>query len=66
MSQPLTSIKKHFRKLQDPRVQQTIRETLLNRKDQLLRAAFYETARNQAKVENYFAASIVAGKAAAK
>lgn len=48
------------RELNDPRVQQAIRETLLNRKDQLLRAAYYETARNDAKVVNYFAMSIVA------
>jgi peptidyl-prolyl cis-trans isomerase SurA len=30
------------RELNDPRVQQTIRETLLNRKDQLLKAAYFE------------------------
>ena len=46
------------RELGDPRVLQNIRETLLNRKDQLLRAAYYEVARNEAKVENYFAQSI--------
>jgi peptidyl-prolyl cis-trans isomerase SurA len=49
--------------LNDPSVQQTIRETLINRKDQLLRAAFYEVARNEATVINYFAASIGAGQA---
>jgi peptidyl-prolyl cis-trans isomerase SurA len=47
------------RELQDPRVQQTIRETLIYRKDQLLRNAYVEVARNQAKVENYFAESII-------
>ena len=55
------------RELNDPRVQQNIRETLLNRKDQLLKAAYYEVARNGAKVENYLARSIVenaGGKAA--
>src|SRR5581483_7989980 len=46
------------RELNDPRVQQSIRETLLNRKDQLLRAAYYEVARNSSKVENYLAQSI--------
>lgn len=46
------------RDLSDPRVQQTIRETLRNRKDQLLRAAYYEVQRNSAKVENYLAKSI--------
>ncbi len=52
------------REFSDPRVQQTIRETLLNRKDQLLKAAYYETARNEAKVANYLAQTIVsdAGK----
>jgi len=50
------------RELTDPRVQQTIRETLINRKDQMLRAAYYEVARNEAKVVNYLARSIVAGK----
>ena len=52
------------RELNDPRVQQSIRETLLNRKDSLLRAAFYEVARNNAKVENYLARTVVdnAGK----
>jgi peptidyl-prolyl cis-trans isomerase SurA len=50
------------RALSDPNVQQTIRETLLNRKDQLLRAAYYEVARNEAKVVNYFAMSIMGAK----
>jgi peptidyl-prolyl cis-trans isomerase SurA len=49
------------RELNDPRVQQSIREQLRNREDQLLKAAYYEVARNEAKVENYFAARIVAG-----
>jgi peptidyl-prolyl cis-trans isomerase SurA len=47
------------RELQDPRVQQTIRETIMNRKDQLLKAAYYEVARGEAHVVNYYAASIV-------
>jgi peptidyl-prolyl cis-trans isomerase SurA len=46
------------RDLNDPRVQQTIRETLTNRKEQLLRAAYYENARNEARVVNYYAQSI--------
>jgi peptidyl-prolyl cis-trans isomerase SurA len=50
------------RELSDPRVQQNIRETLMNRKDQLLRAAYYEVARNDVKVVNYFAASIAQSK----
>jgi len=47
------------RELSDPKVQQTIRETLINRKDQLLKAAYYEMARNEAKVVNYFVNGIV-------
>jgi peptidyl-prolyl cis-trans isomerase SurA len=43
------------RELTDPRVQQTIRETLLNRKDQLLRGAYLEAVRNEAQVENQLA-----------
>jgi peptidyl-prolyl cis-trans isomerase SurA len=47
------------RDFSDPRVQQTLRETLTNRKDQLLKAAYLEVARNQAKVENYLAQQVV-------
>jgi peptidyl-prolyl cis-trans isomerase SurA len=52
------------RELNDPRVQQSIRETLMNRKDNLLKAAYYETARDNAKIQNYLAQSITdsAGK----
>ena len=49
------------RELNDPRVQQNIREQLLNRKDQLLKAAYYEMARNSAEVVNYYGASIAPG-----
>jgi peptidyl-prolyl cis-trans isomerase SurA len=48
------------RELNDPRVQQTIRETLINRKDQLLKAVYYEIARNEAEVINYYAQSLFA------
>ena len=52
------------RDLNDPRVQQEIHETLLNRKDQLLKAAYYEVQRNASKIVNYLAQSVVdnAGK----
>ena len=43
----------------DPRVQQTIRETIRSRKDQLLRAAYLEIARNEAEIENYLAREVV-------
>jgi len=47
------------REFSDPRVQQMIRENLHNRKDQLLKAAYYEVARNEAKVVNYLAQDVV-------
>jgi peptidyl-prolyl cis-trans isomerase SurA len=50
------------RDLNDPRVQQTIREGLLSRKDQLLRNAYYEVARNEAGVVNYLARKILETK----
>jgi peptidyl-prolyl cis-trans isomerase SurA len=50
------------RELSDPLVQQRIREQLQNRKDQLLKAAYYEVARNSAQLANYLASSIVVGK----
>jgi peptidyl-prolyl cis-trans isomerase SurA len=50
------------RDLSDPKVQQTIRETLINRKDQLLKAAYYEVARNEAKVENFLANRIISDR----
>lgn len=46
------------RELSDPTVQQNIREQLINSKDQLYKAAYYEVARNEAKVQNFLAASI--------
>jgi peptidyl-prolyl cis-trans isomerase SurA len=50
------------RDLNDPRVQQTIREGLLSRKDQLLRNAYYEVARNEARIVNYFAQRVLENK----
>ena len=50
------------RELNDPRVQETIRMQLFNKKDQLLRAAFYENARAEAKIVNYYAQSILASR----
>jgi peptidyl-prolyl cis-trans isomerase SurA len=47
------------RELNDPRVQQTIRETLHERHSQLLRNAYLETLHNDAKVHNYFADQIL-------
>ena len=52
------------RQLSDPQVQQSIRQTLQNREEQLLRAAYLEIARDQAHVVNYLAKQVVesAGK----
>ncbi len=47
------------RDLNDPRVQQDIRQTLLSRKDQLMRQAYYEVARNEAKVLNLYAQKVL-------
>jgi peptidyl-prolyl cis-trans isomerase SurA len=47
------------RELQDPRVQQAIREQLRDRREQLLKAAYYEVIRDESKVENFFAESIM-------
>ena len=46
------------RDLNDPRVQQDIRETLISRKDQLYKAAYYDVARNETKVENFLAVRV--------
>jgi peptidyl-prolyl cis-trans isomerase SurA len=49
------------RELNDPRVQQNIRETLRTRKEQLLRSAYLDACRNEAQVLNYLALSIAPG-----
>lgn len=50
--------------LSDPQVQQNIRGTLKNRKEQLLRSAYLMASRDQARVTNYLAREILesAGK----
>lgn len=45
--------------LSDPQVQQNIRGTLKNRKEQLLRSAYLMAARDQAHVTNYLAREIL-------
>jgi peptidyl-prolyl cis-trans isomerase SurA len=47
------------RDLNDPRVQQAIRDQLRERREQLLKAAYYDVVRDQAKVENYYAELIL-------
>ncbi len=48
------------RDLSDPRVQEAIRSQLRDRREQLLKNAYYEVLRDKAKVENYFAEKILA------
>jgi peptidyl-prolyl cis-trans isomerase SurA len=47
------------RELNDPRVQQAIREQLRQRREQLLKAAYYEVLHNQAKIQDFFADKIL-------
>jgi peptidyl-prolyl cis-trans isomerase SurA len=47
------------RDLTDPAVQQAIRQQLRDGRSQLLKAAYLETLRDQAKVENFFAEEIL-------
>jgi peptidyl-prolyl cis-trans isomerase SurA len=54
------------RELSDPRVQEAIRSQLRDRREQLLKAAYYEVLRDQAKVENYYAERVLDGNGAAK
>jgi len=53
-----------LRGLSEPQVQQTIRDTLRNRKEQLLRAAYLAIARDEARSTNYLAQQVIesAGK----
>ena len=48
--------------LSELRVQNAIRQTLKNEREQLLKAAYIETLRDRAKVENYMAEQIVKGQ----
>ncbi|HWR50467.1 MAG TPA: peptidylprolyl isomerase [Bryobacteraceae bacterium] len=50
------------RDLNDPRVQQEIRQTLLGSKEQLMRNAYYEVARTEAKVVNFLAQRVLGDK----
>jgi peptidyl-prolyl cis-trans isomerase SurA len=53
------------RELSDPRVQEAIRSQLRDRREQLLKAAYYEVLRDQAKVENYYAEKVLEGNGTA-
>jgi peptidyl-prolyl cis-trans isomerase SurA len=52
--------------LNDPRVQQAIRQQLRDRREQLLKAAYYESLRDDAKVTNYYAEQVLKNAGAAK
>lgn len=54
------------RELQDPRVQQAIRSQLRDRREQLLKAAYYEVLRDSAKVDNYYAQDVLKNNGNAK
>ena len=54
------------RELADPRVQAAIRQQLRERREQLLKAAYFEVVRNEAKVENYLADELLKNSGAAK
>jgi peptidyl-prolyl cis-trans isomerase SurA len=47
------------REYNDPRVQQAIRSQLRDRREQLLKAAYYEVLRDSARVENYYAKKVL-------
>lgn len=47
------------RELSDPRVQQAIRSQLHDRREQLLKAAYFEVIQDSAKVENYYAKHVL-------
>jgi len=49
------------RELSDPRVQEAIRSQLRDRREQLLKSAYYEILRDHAKIENYYAEKVLAG-----
>ena len=48
------------RELSDQHVKQEIRQQLQDRREQLLKTAYYEVMRNQAKIDNYYAQGVLA------
>jgi peptidyl-prolyl cis-trans isomerase SurA len=54
------------RDLNDPRVKQAIRQQMQDRREQLLKAAYYESLRDDAKVTNYYAEEVLKDLGAAK
>jgi peptidyl-prolyl cis-trans isomerase SurA len=54
------------REYSDPRVQQAIRAQLRDRREQLLKAAYYEVLRDSAKVNNFYAEDVLKNSGLAK
>jgi peptidyl-prolyl cis-trans isomerase SurA len=54
------------RDLSNPSVQQAFRQQLRDRREQLLKAAYYETLRDDAKITNYYAEEVLKNAGAAK
>ncbi len=54
------------REFSDPRVQEAIRSQLRDHREQLLKTAYYEVLRDQARVENYYAQKVLASNGIAK
>lgn len=54
------------REFGDPRVKQAIRSQLMDRREQLLKAAYYEVLRDSAKVQNHYADEILKNVGATK
>jgi len=54
------------RDLKDPRVQETIRAQLRDHREQLLKLAYYEVLRDQARVENNYAQRVLAQEGVAQ
>ena len=54
------------RDLNDERVKQAIRQQLSDRREQLMKAAFYETLRDDAKITNYYAQEVLKDAGTAK
>ncbi|MBO0911798.1 MAG: SurA N-terminal domain-containing protein [Acidobacteria bacterium] len=54
-----------MRELSDPKVREDIRQQLEDRRAQLLKTAYFELMREQAKIENYYAREVLASNGAA-
>ena len=47
------------REFGDPRVKQAIRSQLMDRREQLLKAAYYDIVHNESKIQNYYATDLL-------